>query len=357
MSAEPVGVALVGCGNIAAGYAEDLARYARVRVRGVTDIDPARADVLATTIGCRTYPDLEAVLSDPGVTVVVNLTSHRAHVPVTRAALEAGKHVFSEKPLALRATDARSLDALATARGLRLGSAPIVLLGELAQTAWQTVRNGDLGKVRLAYADVNWGRIESWHPTPQSFYDVGPLFDVGVYPLTLLTGVLGPAVRVTASATTLLHERASGDGQRFRVEAPDFVVAVIELAGGTLVRLTTNFYVADPARQRGVEFHGDDGSLWLSTWFTAEGRLEQAPLGEPYEEVPLIREPEVTMPWGAGVDELARTIVEGGPHVTNSAHAAHVVEIMEATLHSAQCGAPVEIGSRFPAPEPLAWAA
>ncbi|MBA2528811.1 MAG: gfo/Idh/MocA family oxidoreductase, partial [Euzebyales bacterium] len=214
-----------------------------------------------------------------------------------------------------------------------------------------------LGTVRLAYADVNWGRVQRWHAAPQPFYDAGPLFDVGVYPLTLLTGMLGPAVRVTAHATTLMAQRSTRDGRRFSVESPDLVVAVVELGDGTLVRLTTNFYVADPARQRGVELHGDEGSLWLSTWFTFGGRLEHSPLGEPYRDVPLIRAPQAMLPWAAGVEELARVAVEGGAHLTSGAHAAHVVEIMEAALRSAHDGAPVEIRSRFPRPQPLPWAA
>jgi predicted dehydrogenase len=357
MSTEPLGVAIVGCGHIATGYARDLRRYPRLVLRGVTDLDPARSRALATEVGCRTYRDFDALLADPEVAVVVNLTSHRAHVGVTHSALEAGKHVFSEKPMALGAAEARSLNTVADARSLRLGSAPIVLLGELAQTAWRTVRNGDLGTVRLAYADVNWGRVERWHAAPQPFFDAGPLFDVGVYPLTLLTGILSPAVRVTASATTLLAQRSTLDSQRFSVESPDCVVAVVELADGTLVRLTANFYVSDPARQRGVELHGDDGSLWLSTWFTFGGRLEHSPSGEPYREVPLIRTPRVMLPWAAGVEELARVAVEGGAHLTSGAHAAHVVEIVEAALRSARSGTPVQIRSRFPRPRPLPWAA
>lgn len=357
MSTEPLGVAIVGCGDIAARYAEDLRRYPRLVLRGVTDLDPARSHALATDVGCRAYPDSGALLADPQVAVVVNLTSHRAHGGVTRAALEAGKHVFSEKPMALRAAEACALNEVATARSLRLGAAPIVMLGELAQTAWRIVRDGRLGTVRLAYADVNWGRMERWHAAPQPFYDAGPLFDVGVYPLTLLTGMLGPAVRVTAHASTLLAQRSTRDGQRFSIDSPDCVVAVVELANGTLVRLTTNFYVHDPARQRGVELHGDEGSLWLSTWFAFGGTLEHSSSGEPYREVPLIRTPQVMIPWAAGVEELARVAVDGSAHVTSGVHAAHVVEIVEAALHSARSGTAVEIESRFPQPLPLAWAA
>lgn len=123
MSTEPLGVAIVGCGHIATGYARDLRRYPRLVLRGVTDLDPARSRALATEVGCRTYRDFDALLADPEVAVVVNLTSHRAHVGVTHSALEAGKHVFSEKPMALGAAEARSLNTVADARSLRLGSA------------------------------------------------------------------------------------------------------------------------------------------------------------------------------------------------------------------------------------------
>ncbi|MBA2529843.1 MAG: Gfo/Idh/MocA family oxidoreductase, partial [Euzebyales bacterium] len=145
MSTEPLGVAIVGCGHVAAGYAEDLQRYPRLVLRGVTDLEPARSRALATKVGCRNYRDTDALLADPEVAVVVNLTSHRAHAGVTSSALEAGKHVFSEKPIAMAAAEARFLNAVAAARGLRLGSALIVLLGELAQTAWRAVRDGRLG--------------------------------------------------------------------------------------------------------------------------------------------------------------------------------------------------------------------
>ena len=170
-------------------------------------------------------------------------------------------------------------------------AAPIVWQGELAQTAARHIRGGELGTVRLAFADVNWGRIETWHAAPQPFYEVGALFDVGVYPLTLLTSMFGPAVRVSGWGARLLPERVTRDGSPFRIGRPDLTVAMIELAHGPIVRLTSDFYASSLSRQRGVELHGDAGSLWLSNWFQFDGRLERAAFDHDYQAVALLRQP------------------------------------------------------------------
>jgi predicted dehydrogenase len=346
------GVALVGAGDIAERYAANLPDQPSLRFRGVTDLDRGRARRLAAAHDVRAYASLEEVLDDSEVAIVVNLTSHRAHVPVTRAALDAGRHVFSEKPFALERAHARALVALADERGLRLGAAPIVLLGELAATAREWIASGRLGTVRLAFADVNWGRIETWHESPEPFYDVGPLYDVGVYPLTLLTGLLGPATRVTAVGPRLLPEHRKKAGRTFEIGAPDAVVALVEIGSGVLVRLTADFYVADPARQRGVELHGDDGSLWLSNWFRFGGSVEAAvPWGTPYAPVPLVREPRDEMPWAAGVEELARSVLEDRPmRAAGARHAAHVVDVLAAITTASAEGRTVEVP-----PPPADW--
>ena len=351
-----LGVAIVGCGNIADRYAADLVRQRHLRLVGVTDIDRERARQFAESVGTRAYDSLDETLADDDVAIVANLTSHDAHVPVSTAAIEAGRHVFSEKPMALSAADAQELVALAGRRGVLLGSAPIVGLGELAQTARRWVAEGRLGAVRLAWADVNWGRIEAWHPSPAGFYAVGPLYDVGVYPLTLLTGLFGPVRRVTADHRRVLVERRTRSGEPFTVEAPDYVVASLELAGGPMVRLTANFYVADPARQRGIELHGDDGSLWLSNWFQFAGNLEHAPLGEPYRPVPLLRDPQVELPWAAGLEDLAVAAMESRAPAAGGEHAAHVVDVIETILRSGDEGRTLTVDSSFASAPPPAWA-
>ena len=352
---DSLGVAIIGCGDIATHYAEDIARQPHVYLVGVFDLDPERAAAFAARYGARMYRSLAEAVDDPAVAIVANLTSHRAHVEVSSQAIRAGRHVFSEKPMALTADDALGLLRLADAHGVRIASAPIVNIGEMAQTARRWVDDGRLGRVRLAWADVNWGRIERWHPAPQSFYDVGPLFDVGVYPLTLLTGLFGPVTRVQADAHRLLTERVTTAGTGFAIGAPDYVVASLELDDGPVVRLTADFYVDDPARQRGVELHGDDGSLWLSNWFRFMGTLEHAPTGEAFGEVPLLRVPEVEMPWAAGLDELAAAVIEDRAPLVSGEQAAHVVDVMESILRSAAEGTAVRIASRFDRPPPAPW--
>ena len=149
--------------------------------------------------------------------------------------------MHTEKPLALGTARRAAPPELATRGGVRLSCAPATLLGEAQQTAWKLVRDGRLGRVRAVYAEANWGRIERWHPAPEALYEVGPLVDVGVYPLTILTAMFGPARRVAAYATTLQPERTRLDGVAFPVPAPDFLVAVVELEGGVVVRLTASF--------------------------------------------------------------------------------------------------------------------
>jgi predicted dehydrogenase len=353
---ERLGVAIVGCGNIADRYAEDIGRQTHLHLVGVTDLDVEKATGFAEAVGTHAYASLDEVLADDAVAIVANLTSHHAHVPVSKAAIEAGRHVFSEKPIALRAADARKLVRMAERHGVLLGAAPIVGLGELAQTARRWVSDGRLGTVRLAWADVNWGRIEAWHPDPAAFYAVGPLYDVGVYPLTLLTGIFGPVRRVTADHRRVLAERRTRSGKPFRVEAPDHVVASLELAGGPMVRLTANFYVADPARQRGIELHGDAGSLWLSNWFQFAGTVEHAPHGEPYRPVPLLREPEVELPWAAGLEEIARAAIEERPPAAGGDHAAHVVDVIETILRAGDTGRALPVESTFTSPTAPEWA-
>jgi predicted dehydrogenase len=149
-----------------------MAAYARLELAGATDLVPERARKLVDRFGGRVYPALADVLADDAVDAVLNLTVQHAHPAVVRACLEAGKHVHTEKPLALASADARALVELADSNGLRLSCAPINFMGEAQQTAWRVVRSGRLGAVRVVYAEVNWDRIEAWHRAPVPFYEV-----------------------------------------------------------------------------------------------------------------------------------------------------------------------------------------
>ena len=265
-------LALVGAGNVADRYAAAIGAEPELELAGATDLDGARAEALVAEHGGRAYADLDAVLADDGVDTVVNLTVPQAQFDA--AAAPRGREARAQREAARARTRGRAPAARACGEhDVRLSSAPTTLLGEAPQTLWKHVRDGAVGTVRAAYAEANWDRIERWHPDPRSLYAVGPVVDVGVYPLTILTAMFGPVRLVRAYATTLEPERALLDGTAFTPAAPDFIVAVLEHESGVVTRLTASFYVGR-GKQSGIEVHGDEGSFHLSDWMQADSPLD-----------------------------------------------------------------------------------
>lgn len=352
---QPTGVAIIGCGNIAGRYAADLAAYPEMDLVGHFDIERDKAQGLADAHGGKVYDCIEVLLADEDVDVVVNLTIHHAHYDVTRQCLEAGKHVHSEKPLALTLERGRELVALAAQKGVRLGCSPFTYMGEAQQTAWRLIRDGYTGPVRMVYAEVNHGRIEKWHPNPAPFYDVGPWFDVGVYPLTLLTTFFGPVRSVQACGKVLYPDRKTNEGKDFHIDTPDNMLAVVELADGPIARLSVNFYVCT-TRQRGLEFHGDDGSIHLGCFQEFSAAVAKARPGEEFEAVDLLKAPYQGIEWGRGVREMAEAIREKRPHRASGDHALHVLEVLSAAVKSSESGQRVSVTSDIPRPPPMDWA-
>ncbi|MCZ7644123.1 MAG: Gfo/Idh/MocA family oxidoreductase [Planctomycetota bacterium] len=366
MSTKPLGVGFAGCGNISTRYAASL-RTKPELVRIVAAYDPVRAAAQALanagTEGVRVHAALEDLLADPDVDLVINLTYTAAHFPVTKQALLAGKHVHSEKPLSSTSKQALELVKLAKRKRLRLGCSPFTWMGELQQTAWKALREGKLGTVRMAYAEMNWARIESWHPNPAPFYvqGAGPVFDVGVYPLTVLTTFFGPVKRVTGFGRTLLPKRkvqaGPNAGKPFKVQTPDWALGMLEFAkGGLLARLTASFYVRTIS-QHGIELHGDKGTLYLPSAHNFEPELKyQGVADKEAVALPHVRPPHQGVEWGRAIFDMAEAIRAKRPHGATGEQAAHVVEICEGILKSAASGRAVTLKSRFKPPQPLPWA-
>jgi predicted dehydrogenase len=334
---------IVGCGDVAHRYGRTLAPYSDVPIVAVTDTDAERAQAFASDWGGEVLLTLDDLVADGRVDCIVNLTPFEFHADVTARALEAGKHVHTEKPLALDATDAQALVGLADRAGRRLSCAPITFMGQAQQAAYRTIQDGRTGEIRLVYAEVNQGRIETWHPRPEPFYAIGPLFDVGVYPLTLLAAFFGPARRVTAWGGKLLPNRAMVDGAPFEAGAPDCIVAVVELESGPVARLTANFYVQHQNKQHGLQFHGDVGSVLLSTWEDFDADVAFAPYGGEPEPIAYDRPADGRVDFGLALRELDAAIREDRPHAPSAERAAHVVEVMCAIRESAERGRPVEL--------------
>jgi predicted dehydrogenase len=247
--------------------------------------------------------------------------------------------------------------ALADDRGVRLGCSPSTFLGEAQQTTAAIVRGERLGPVRAVYAEVNHGRIERWHPAPVPFYEVGVMVDVGVYPLTLATSMLGPARSVRAWSWELMADRVTLDGTPFRIGSPDLIVAAVELGNGAVMRLTTSFYVGRPARQTAsMEFHGDRGTLVLGSFQDFDASVEMGETAGELENVPLVRPPGRGTAWGRGVADMAAAILEERPHRATGEQAAHIVDILAAITESrAGDGRKVAIPSTFRLPELVDW--
>ena len=167
--------------------------------------------------------------------------------------------------------------------------------------------------------------------------------------------MFGPVRRVRAYGTIVQRTRVRSDGGTFDLASPDFTVAALELESGVVVRLTATFWVG-PGKQRGLELHGDEGSLYLASWAEFDSRLERSSDGVDYEPLPFLRDPYPGIDWARALVDLAEALDEARPHRAGAEHAAHVVEALDAVAASSRDGGTVEVRSSFPAPPPLDWA-
>ena len=341
--------AFVGCGTVARKYAATLDDSA-LSVAGVCDLDPDRAADFAAECDARAYTDLGTMLDAEVAPLLVNCTSHGAHADVTERALRAARHVWSEKPLALDGGRARDLLTLAERRGLALGCAPINDTCEAQRLVRRALDDGRLGRVRLAYAHAHVGRVAEWHDDPDSFLDVGPLYDGAVYPLTLLVAWFGPVERVrVADAADPWPDREAE-----RPTRPSHVEATLSFADGPLVRLTTSFYAPHRSREfTSLELHGDDGSCYLDDAGDLGGasghRVAFGREGRAYTSMPL-QGPSSRTPYLAGPERLAASVDRDAPDRATARRAAHVVAVCNAIEDAAERGASVAVDGGGVAP-------
>lgn len=260
-------IAIVGCGYVFDHYMETLADHPILELVGVFDRDEARLRVVAKYFGLYTYDSLEQLLADPAVELIVNLTDPDNHYPVSKAALTAGKHVYSEKPLATRLDLAKELFDLAARKGLLLSSAPCSALSEAAQTIWKAIRDGAIGQPKVAYAELDDNPIYLMHPeewrnesgAPWPYlneYQVGCTLEHAGYYLTWLAAFFGPAETVTAFSSCLVSNKTPLYMEK--PDTPDFAVACIQFKSGVAARLTCSIVAPHDHRLRII---GDAGMV------------------------------------------------------------------------------------------------
>lgn len=263
---------IIGCGYVVDHYMATLRDHPNLELHGVTDRNPARAHAVADFYGTRAYPSNEALLADPEIRLVLNLTSPRSHYEVTRASLLAGKHVYSEKPLTVDLPQASELVALAETEGLVLSGAPCNLLSDTVQTLWRAVRERAVGEVRLVYAEFDDNPIylmkpEGWKsksgaPWPyRNEYEEGCTFEHAGYHLSWMAAMFGPAESVTGFSRCLIPDKTSLPLDP--ADTPDFSVACIVFRSGVVARLTCSIVAPLDHRMRII---GREGVLSVDTY-------------------------------------------------------------------------------------------
>lgn len=409
-------IGIVGCGYVFDHYMSTMGRHPGLEIAGVTDIDGARLKTACDFYGLPVVADLATLLADDSIGIIVNLTSIEAHYEVTRAALEAGRHVYSEKPFVTDMDQARELVALAEEKGLRISCAPSNTLSATSQTMWKAVHDGAVGDVRMVYAEFDDNPIylmspEGWRsrsgaPWPYLHeYEMGCTWEHAGYHLTWMCAIFGPVRRVTAFSKATLPDKT--DRPLDPADTPDFSVACLDFESGVVGRLTCS--IAAPYDHR-MRIIGNGGMVHADTYRHYEcpvylepftkltmnmrkartvrtNSLLQWLFGVNGRRVPLARlpAPGSAAPWrdrtglspkswlsalkrrqvgqqdkSIGIAELAAAIEAGRPHFPSHDFTLHLTELTLAIQGAGPDGASVTPASRFdplPLPEPLAAAA
>ena len=356
----PVGVGVIGAGNICTQYLDNLTRFADVEVHFIADVVLERAKEQAERYGIASTGTVDELLARDDIQIVVNLTIPAVHAEVGQRIVAAGKHVWSEKPIATDHASASALLDAAAAADLRVACAPDTVLGAGIQTALRAIARGDIGEPLTAVTMFHVPGPDQWHPNPDFLYakGAGPLFDMGPYYLTTLVHAFGSAARVQAVASRARETRTVVAGPRageaFPVEVPTHHAALIEFRGGRSAQTTLSFQHAMP-RMGFVEINGTEGTISLPdpNYFTGDSTLWRYGSAEP------VTVPAEGSTWGrgTGVVELARAIQAGVPERASGALALHVLDVMLGIRDAAESGQAVAIASEvIPVPPvPADW--
>jgi predicted dehydrogenase len=352
----PARVGIIGCGDVTSLYLPGCAPFASIGLAACADLDATKAAALAERGG---FPAVttEALLADPSIEIALVLTPPAAHAAVSRAAIAAGKHVYSEKPLAVTREDARTVLEMAAAAGVRIGAAPDTFLGGGLQTARTLIDEGAVGEPFAATASVAHLGPESWHPNPGIFYGAGggPLLDLGPYYVTALVTLLGSIASVSALGRGIGSERRIGAGMlaggTLTAEVPTTVIATMAFESGVIGGLTASFDVAG-SQAAHLEIHGTAGSLLLGDPNDFDGEVCYRPLGaEGWEAVAPRFDTSVGR--GIGLADMIEAIRSGWPHRASGELAYHVLDVLLAIQDATRSGLTERIASRVDRPAAL----
>lgn len=366
MNTPPMSIGIIGCGVISAAYLRGASRSKYIRVKAVADIREEVAIAQASAFGVDAT-SIDAMLGDTSIDLVINLTVPNAHAEVSRRILEAGKHVYSEKPLTVSIDDARQLLQMAAERKLRVGCAPDTFLGASHQVCREMIDQGRLGTVLSGSACFLSRGMEAWHPNPDFFFKPGggPVLDLGPYYITALVNLLGPVASVVSTSATGYATRTIGGGNRvgetILVETPTSYSALLSFRSGSRITLDASWDVWKHKRSP-IELYGTNGTLLVPdpNFFGDEPKVSERDgdwqdadisvfaFGERNRTLRTGR--EVADHRSIGVVDMALAIRSDRPHRASGELALHVLETLQAIAVSAAESRAVSISSHCERP-------
>lgn len=349
---------VIGTGNISGIYFENGNRFDSLEIVACADMDIERAKAKAEQYGIRAC-SVQELLADPQIDMIINLTIPQAHASVCMQALEAGKHVYVEKPLAVTREEGEQVLELAKRKGLLVGSAPDTFLGGGIQTSIKLLEDGWIGTPIGATAFTVGGGHERWHPDPEFYYKSGggPMFDMGPYYLTALVAMLGPIARVTGSARKSFEERVITSkpkyGQKITVDVPTHIAGVMDFVSGPVGTILASFDVMGRSTLPRIEVYGSEGTMIVPDPNTFGGPVRVCRSGaQEWSEIPLAYGYSDNAR-GVGAADMAKAILTGRKHRASGELAFHVLEAMHGFHDASNSGTHYVMTSTFERPAPL----
>jgi predicted dehydrogenase len=366
--AKPMNVGIIGCGNISAVYMELSSLFRSIDVVACADVDKNAAQSRAAQYGLRAC-SVKELLAAEDIDIVVNLTIPAAHYDVSRAIVDAGKHVYSEKPFVLSIPEGRDLLRRAVRTGVRVGSAPDTFLGGAHQHARHLIDSGAIGKITGGTAHVMGHGMEDWHPNPDFFFQTGggPVLDIGPYYITNLIQLIGPVKKVMAMSSTPSPYRTISSkpraGQKIKVETPTSIHSLLEFESGAIVTLGTSWDVWHHGHGN-MELYGEDGTLYVPDPNFFGGELVMSKGKKLRKKVPAYAHalgvPNQKHNQGlmanyrtVGLADMATAIQQGKPHRCSQEMALHAVDVMVSILKAGESGRAVKLSTTCERPAAL----
>ena len=358
---EKIRLGVIGCGMVCDSYLQTLQRFDHVACAACADLEPERARRVAAEYGFGRACSVDELVRGDDTDLVLNLTIPATHAELNLAALEGGKHVYSEKPLGITLQEAQAVLRRAVDKGLRVGCAPDTFLAGGHQHCRHLIEQGAVGRLVAAFGAVAGHGPDAYHANPHFFYEkgAGPLLDQGVYVITALLPLFGRVKAVSARAQIGITDRTVRTEPRFGenidVQTPTHLVCALEFEAGGLANLMISWEIW-ASKLPVMEVYGTEGTIRLPHWNFYEADFElyrQGPEGGAWHAIATER-PYVGGSWrGLGVADMAAAILSGRPHRASGERANHVLEIMESLVHSAATDALVAITTPYTKPEPF----